>query len=235
MNRVEFQTFRYKFIQFDQPLTLATLSVSKLWEDCKKCSELTKSRRRVVFGSGNPFAKLMIIGEAPGANEDNDGVPFVGKSGDFVNSFLKAAGMTRSDVWVDNMIQCQPLKDAGNNRKTNRPPTTTEVDNCLCRIWETIRLIDPWLILALGSTALKGLTGDNQLSVTKVRGDVFIIRVPGVYKMIEYPMVALQHPSYVLRDETQVEYSRKWWFKEDFKFAVRTLHLAERCYGKKKQ
>lgn len=230
----DYQAFSYKFLQFDRPLKLAALTMSKLWEGCEKCEDLAESRSRVVFGSGNPFARVMFIGEGPGVNEDEDGVPFVGRAGDLLNAFVKAAGMTRSDVWVDNMVMCQPLKAADGGRMANRPPTLREVGHCKSRVWETIRLIDPLLIVALGGTALKGLTGDNQLSIVKVRGDVFTIRVPGVYKMIEYPLVAMQHPAYVLRDETETVYSRKWWFKEDFKFAMRVLKLATKCYGRKK-
>ena len=228
--KTAYRTFHYRFLQFNQPLKLAALRASKLWDGCEKCESLAESRSRLVYGSGNPYAKLMFVGEGPGANEDHDGVPFVGRAGDLLNAFIKAAGMTRSDVWVDNMVQCWPTKAAEGNRQVNRPPTLKEVRNCLHRIWETIRTVDPLLIIALGGTALKGLTGDNQLSIVKVRGDVFIIRVPGVYKMIEYPVIAMQHPAYVLRDETETVYSRKWWFKEDFKFATRVLRLAERCY-----
>lgn len=235
MSKVEFNTFRYKFLQFPEPLVLATLTLSKLWESCEKCENLVDSRSRLVFGSGNPHAKLMFIGEGPGANEDSDGVPFIGRAGDLLNAFIMAAGMTRSDVWVDNMVKCQPLKELDGGGSANRPPTIKEINNCKNFIWETIRLVDPWLIVALGGSALKGLTMDNQLSIVKVRGDVFTIRVPGIYKVIEYPMVAMQHPAYVLRDETNTVYSRKWWFKEDFKFAIRVLRLAEKCYGRNKR
>lgn len=233
MSRLKFHTFRYKFLQFQEPLTLATLSNTKPWAGCRKCENLVLSRKRLVHGSGNPRAKLMFVGEGPGANEDEDGVPFVGRSGDLLNAFIRAAKMTRSDVWVDNMVKCRPLKDLEGGRQADRPPTVREVENCRNLIWETIRLIDPWLVIALGGTALKGLAQDNQLSIVKVRGDVFIIRVPGIYKMIEYPMIAMQHPSYVLRDETDTVYSRKWWFKEDFKFALKVLKLADKCYGEK--
>lgn len=235
MSKPPHNTFRYKFLQFPEPLVLATLTLSKLWEDCEKCENLVESRNRLVFGSGNPNAKIMFIGEGPGANEDIDGVPFIGRAGDLLNAFIRAAGWTRSDVWVDNMVKCQPLKELDGGRSANRPPTIREVTNCKNFIWETIRLIDPWLIVALGATPLKGLTQDNQLSIVKVRGDVFTIRVPGIYKMIEYPMIAMQHPSYVLRDETNTPYSRKWWFKEDFKFLLRIMKMAEECYGRKKQ
>ena len=233
MNPDQYNVFVYKFLQFDDPLKLAALKVCKLWEDCEKCDRLAESRTRVVFGSGNPNARLMFIGEGPGENEDEDGVPFVGRAGDLLNAFIAAAGMTRSDVWVDNMVMCRPTKEA-DGRVSNRPPTMAEAMNCRNRIWEVIRLVDPWLIVALGATALKGLTGDNQLSIVKVRGDVFTVRVPGIYRMIEYPMIAMQHPAYVLRDETETVYSRKWWFKEDFKFAMRVLKLATKLYGRKK-
>lgn len=226
----KYRAFAYRFLQFDKPQKLATLEASRVWLGCEKCPDLVKTRSRVVFGSGNPYAKLFFLGEAPGPQEDQDGVGFVGRSGDLLNAFLKVGGLSRSAVWVDNAVQCQPVKEA-DGRSTNRPPTNLELANCRHRLWETIRLVDPWLIVALGGSAAKTLTLDNQISVTKARGDLVMVRVPGVYKMIDYPMVIMQHPSYVLRDETETVYSRKWWFKEDFKLLLKTIRLAEKCYG----
>lgn len=218
-----------EFPEFDRSMRLYTLELAEEWKACTRCTDLSKSRTKFVYGSGHPDADLMIIGEGPGNDEDYYGVPFIGESGGLLNQLLIINDMTREDVFVDNLVPCRPLSE-DIARETVRTPTRAEISNCLERLHETIRQVDPLLIVTMGATALKTLTGDNSLSINKVRGEVFTIRVPGVFKMIEYPVVACMHPAYILRNPSDAKHSPKWYLVEDFTFAIKLLQLARKCY-----
>jgi uracil-DNA glycosylase len=128
---------------------------------CEKCI-LSKSRTKVVFGEGNENANLMCIGEGPGYYEDQQGIPFVGKSGQLLDKILEVCGFTRKDhVFIGNIVKCRP--------PNNRDPLPEERETCLPYLLKQIELIDPQIIILLGATALKGLIDPNA-RITKVRG-----------------------------------------------------------------
>jgi uracil-DNA glycosylase len=127
---------------------------------CERCP-LSETRNRVVFGAGNADADLMFVGEAPGAEEDRQGLPFVGRAGGFLTELLEGIGMTREDVFINNVLLCRP--------PGNRDPQPEEIDSCRPWLEQRIELIEPRVICTLGNFATKLLTG-NQTGITKVHG-----------------------------------------------------------------
>ena len=166
---------------------------------CTRC-ELHEKRTRAVFGTGNPFAELMLIGEGPGEDEDRQGLPFVGKSGQLLDKILAAAGFSRQEnVYIANIVKCRP--------PGNREPKPEERAACLPWLMQQIRLINPRMIILLGATALKGLI-DPEAKITHVRGKW--IEWNGILVMPTY------HPSALLRNP---ELKKDVW--EDMKEVVR--------------
>jgi len=127
---------------------------------CEKCP-LHESRGRVVFGSGNSDADLMFVGEAPGAEEDRQGLPFVGRAGAFLTELLEGIGLKREDVFIANVLKCRP--------PGNRDPQPEEIDSCRPYLEQQVELIQPRIIGTLGNFATKLLSG-NPTGITKVRG-----------------------------------------------------------------
>jgi len=127
---------------------------------CVKCP-LSETRNSVVFGSGNSNADLMFVGEAPGAEEDRQGLPFVGRAGNFLTELLEGIGLKREDVFIANVLKCRP--------PGNRDPQPEEIDSCRPWLEEQVRLIEPRVIGTLGNFATKLLTG-SPTGITKVRG-----------------------------------------------------------------
>jgi DNA polymerase len=150
---------------------------------CTKCSELARCRHGVVFGVGNPRADLMFVGEAPGRDEDLQGEPFVGRAGELLTKIIQAMGLKREEVYITNVIKCRPPE--------NRTPLPDEVQNCLPYLLSQIELIQPKIIVALGSTALRALL-DVQLGITKMRGHWYTFR--------DIPIMPTFHPAYLLRN-----------------------------------
>jgi DNA polymerase len=150
---------------------------------CTKCSELSRCRHSVVFGVGSETAEIMFIGEAPGADEDAQGIPFVGRAGQLLTKIIEAMGCRREDVYIANIIKCRPPE--------NRPPEPDEVANCLPYVLSQIELIKPKVIVALGATALRALL-DVQLGITKMRGHWYTFR--------DIPIMPTFHPAYLLRN-----------------------------------
>ena len=131
-------------------------------KDCKKC-KLSEQRTQVVFGDGNPDAGIMFVGEAPGADEDVEGKPFVGKAGKLLTQELERVGLLRQrNYYITNVVKCRP--------PDNRTPEEQEMLTCSYILKEEIKLIKPKLVIALGRTAAVGLSGIKQISPTKVRG-----------------------------------------------------------------
>jgi uracil-DNA glycosylase family 4 len=150
---------------------------------CVLCKELARCRANVVFGVGNPQAELMFIGEAPGADEDEQGEPFVGRAGQLLTKIIQAMGYRREDVYIANVLKCRPPE--------NRTPQPDEVTNCLPYLISQIDLIKPKAIVALGATALRALL-DVQIGITKMRGHWYTFR--------EIPIMPTFHPAYLLRN-----------------------------------
>lgn len=168
---------------------------------CVKCPNLVNSRKTVVFGVGNIDSELMFIGEAPGADEDEQGEPFVGKAGQLLTRIILTMGLSRESVYIANILKCRP--DTPGQSWGNRPPAPDEIKNCIPYLNAQIELIKPKIIVALGATAYDGLFGRIAgLGITKVRG-----------KIREYrgtPVMPTYHPSYLLRPNTN-NVKRETW------------------------
>ena len=137
------------------PWTWSTLEKAIL--SCQKCQNLVASRTQVVFGVGNRDAELMFIGEAPGADEDKLGEPFVGRAGQLLTKIIEAMGFTRDDIFIANVLKCRPDMPAGESG--NRKPRMDEMTTCLPWLREQIQLVKPRVMVALGATAAEGLLG----------------------------------------------------------------------------
>jgi len=153
--------------------------------DCSRCG-LSESRTQVVFGAGDADADLMLVGEAPGAEEDRQGLPFVGRSGALLTKLLAEAGLPRERVFIANTLKCRPPE--------NRDPRPEEIETCRPWLDEQIRLIQPRVIATLGNFATKLLSGDPT-GITKVRG-VPQLRTLGGRTVFLYPLF---HPAAALR------------------------------------
>jgi uracil-DNA glycosylase len=166
---------------------------------CAKCSHLVRSRTQVVFGVGNPNAELMFVGEAPGAEEDAQGEPFVGRAGQLLTKIVEAMGFRRRDVYIANILKCRPDMPIGSSG--NRKPTPEEMRTCLPWLEKQIELIKPHVMVALGATAVEGLFGATT-PVSKVRGRWLSFH--GIPVMVTY------HPAYLLRNASISEKRKVW-------------------------
>ncbi len=156
---------------------------------CTRCPQLAAARKTVVFGSGNADADLMFVGEAPGAREDEQGVPFVGQAGRLLDTLLGEIGLTRGEVFVTNVLRCRPPQ--------NRDPLPSEIDNCQEYLFRTLDLIQPRVVCTLGNFATKLLRGD-QTGITRLHGREEIRRIgPRTVRLfpIYHPAAALYTPS----------------------------------------
>lgn len=165
---------------------------------CVKCPNLVAARKTVVFGVGNINAGLMFVGEAPGADEDEQGEPFVGKAGQLLTRIIETMGLSRSDVYIGNILKCRP--DTPGQTAGNRKPTPEEMKTCIPYLHEQIDLIRPKVLVALGGTAMEGLL--NKTGITKLRGHWHSYR--GI------PLMPTYHPSYLLRNQALHEKRRVW-------------------------
>jgi uracil-DNA glycosylase len=153
---------------------------------CTRCPQLAATRQTVVFGSGNADADLMFIGEAPGANEDRQGLPFVGQAGRLLDTLLEEIGMTRADVFVANTLKCRP--------PGNRDPLPQEIDACQDYLFRQLELIEPRVVCTLGNFATKLLRGDPSTGITRLHGREEIRRI-GPRRVRLYP---IYHPAAAL-------------------------------------
>ncbi len=175
--------------------------------DCKRC-RLCEARKKIVFGSGNPEARLVFVGEGPGADEDESGIPFVGRAGQLLTQMIEGTAakegipIKRSDVYICNVVKCRPPE--------NRTPEPDEMEICGQFLFRQLSAIRPKAICALGSTAAKALLGGKD-GVTKLRGNW--LKWNGIPLMVTY------HPSYLLRPYNQNAKRESW---EDLK---KTLHF----------
>jgi DNA polymerase len=166
---------------------------------CVKCPHLASSRKTVVFGVGSIDAQLMFVGEAPGADEDEQGEPFVGKAGQLLTKIIQATGLQRADVYIANILKCRP--DTPGQSAGNRKPTTDEMATCIPYLHEQIDLIRPKVIVALGATAVEGLLGKT-IGITKLRGGWKTYRGT--------PLMPTYHPAYLLRNQAMSEKRKVW-------------------------
>jgi DNA polymerase len=177
---------------------------------CAKC-RLHETRTNTVFSRGNPQSKLCFVGEGPGADEDAQGVPFVGRAGQLLDRMIQAMGLDPAkDVYVCNIVKCRP--------PGNRRPEPDEVTACIPYLHEQIALVDPKVIVALGNTSVAALLG-TKLGITKVRGAWKLYRG-------KIPVMPTYHPSYLLRPSAQqAEAKRQAW--EDLQAVMKELGLAK--------
>jgi DNA polymerase len=164
---------------------------------CCRC-ELCATRTQVVFGEGSPTARLIIVGEAPGAEEDKSGHPFWGRAGQVFNSLRETAGISRDEVWVTNTVKCRPTKGDG-RRISNRPPLAPEIK--ACNIWRTgeLEIIKPRIICCLGAVAAKAIMGrDVRMTVERGQWSPYLGPVEGLE---ESEVTITYHPSYIMRQE----------------------------------
>jgi len=152
---------------------------------CTRCA-LCESRTQVVFGAGNANADLMFVGEAPGAEEDRQGLPFVGRSGALLTTLLADVGISRDDVFITNTIKCRP--------PGNRDPASAEIESCRPWLYEQIRLIEPRVVATLGNFATRLLSGDPT-GITKVHGKPQLKRLGS--RTVQ--LLPLFHPAAALR------------------------------------
>ena len=166
---------------------------------CQKCPHLAASRHQVVFGIGNPAAELMFVGEAPGADEDLRGEPFVGRAGELLTRIIGTMGFSRQEVYIANVLKCRP--DTPPGASGNRAPTPVEMETCLPYLRRQIELIRPQVMVALGATAMRGLFGTSE----PMRG------LRGRWHDFDgIPVMATFHPSYLLRSQTLTEKRKVW-------------------------
>jgi len=166
---------------------------------CTKC-DLCKSRTQTVFGSGNKNADWMIIGEGPGQNEDQQGLPFVGKAGQLLTEMLRAIGLEREDVFIANIVKCRP--------PANRDPKPIEIETCKPYLMRQMALVKPKIIVVLGRIAAQALLNTDE-PISKLRGKTHALNGT--------PVVVVYHPAYLLRSLLD---KRKAW--ADLKLALQT-------------
>ncbi len=158
------------------------------YRQCTACPLGSLGRTHVVFGQGNPNASIMFIGEGPGRDEDLQGLPFVGRSGQLLNHVLEAVNIERKDVFITNIVKCRPPH--------NRQPLPNEMDTCKkILLLDQMKIIRPRIICTLGSTALQGLL-DKPCKITQVRGQKL--------SYAQTPLIPTYHPAYILRNPKEL-------------------------------
>ncbi len=187
----------------DDPVRALRLIREDLGE-CTRCRLHKQGRKQIVFGVGNPKADLMFIGEAPGADEDQQGEPFVGRAGQLLNNMIKAMGLRREDIYIANIIKCRP--------PGNRTPERDECDTCSPFLMRQIAVVKPKVIVALGAVAAKTLLAINA-PMSEFRGRWFDFR--GTKLAVTY------HPAFLLRDPRQ---KKETW--KDLQMVMKELGMA---------
>ena len=178
---------------------------------CKKC-RLCEGRTNTVFGDGDANARLMFIGEGPGFDEDKQGVPFVGRAGQLLNKMIGAMGLTREEVYICNIVKCRP--------PNNRDPAADEVIACTPYLHEQVKIVEPEVIVALGSPASKLLL-DTQTSIGRLRGqfhDYHYTNLSGEVSSIS--LMPTYHPAYLLRSPHE---KKKTW--DDLQMVMKLMGL----------
>ena len=192
----------------DMQQTLETIAEEV--KACRKC-EIANSRLNAVPGQGNPKARLMFVGEAPGADEDQQGIAFIGRAGKLLTQIIEAMGLTREEVFIGNILKCRP--------PGNRDPKLDEIDNCWPYLKRQLEIIQPEVIVALGAHAARTLL-DSKLAIGKLRGRFheyhFSEDAPPAKLMPTY------HPAYLLRNYSYDNRKRVW---EDMMKVLKELGL----------
>ena len=189
--------------------------LNELKTNCMSCQncELGSTRHNIVFSDGNPnTAKAILIGEAPGENEDLTGTPFVGRAGKLLNEFLEKVGINREkDLYIINTVKCRPPK--------NRVPTNQEKEECSKYLYKQIEIINPKILIFCGATALQSFYKDK-IQISKIRGQWLEIRVNNK----QYKAIPIFHPSYLLRNHSLEEGKPRALMLEDLKEIYKTIN-----------
>ena len=187
----------YKKNNFSQPANTDLQTLDTIIKNCKKC-KLHETRINTVFGDGSANAKVMIIGEAPGKDEDISGKPFVGRAGKLLTEILSSINLERKDIFITNTVKCRPPE--------NRNPHDDEIISCSEYLDEQIRLINPKVIVLLGKIAANRILNIDE-PISNLRGKKYFIKENNI------PIIVFYHPAYLLRSPLQK--SKVW---EDLKF-----------------
>ena len=179
---------------------------------CHRCPALCKSRTQVVFGSGNPQAEVLFIGEAPGAEEDKQGIPFCGASGKILQELLHSINLTRDDVFITNTILCRP--------ENNRNPDKEEVENCRERLDQLIAIMKPRVIVTIGNFATERILGKK--GITGLRGKVFPLAVHNQ----EIKVIPVIHPANLLYNGRNPEILLR--MKDDFQVIASVIQQSKK-------
>ncbi|MDD4891067.1 MAG: uracil-DNA glycosylase [Phycisphaerae bacterium] len=191
----------------EDPIVAALTTLEAEVKRCTKC-RLCKGRSNVVFGEGHPHAPLVFVGEAPGADEDRLGRPFVGRAGQLLNDIItKGMGVRREDVYIANVCKCRPPE--------NRQPAPDEMADCLPYLLGQLEQIHPRVVVALGATAAQGLLNTTE-GVGRLRGQVHPLKLAGLDDII--PVVVTYHPAYLLRNYNPEARGKVW---EDIQVAMK--------------
>jgi len=179
----------------DRDALLLTIA-DEIGPNCQRCKLGKLGRRQIVFGIGDPHAELMFIGEGPGADEDAQGLPFVGRAGQLLNNMISAMGLKREQVYIANIVKCRP--------PGNRTPERDECDTCSPFLMRQIQVIRPKVIVALGATAAKNLLGVND-SMGMLRGRFYDFSPPRTSgdEPFSCKLAVTYHPAFLLRDPRQ--------------------------------
>jgi uracil-DNA glycosylase family 4 len=177
--------------------------------DCRRCP-LAATRNKIVFGDGDPNARLMFVGEGPGADEDAQGLPFVGRGGQLLNNMIHAMGLKREEVYIANIVKCRPPQ--------NRVPEPVEANTCTPFLFQQIGVIRPEVVVALGSTAATYLLGGAKRPLSALRGRI--------HEALNTKLIITYHPAFLLRDPTQ---KKEAW--KDLQMAMSELGLHPRRPG----
>lgn len=178
--------------------------LNKIKEECNNCQKcaLGATRKNIVFSDGNPNAKIVLIGEAPGADEDATGTPFVGRAGKYLSKLIEESGLSRKDdFYICNTVKCRPPE--------NRVPTDEEKALCEKYLLSQIKIINPKVIVLCGATSAKSFLG-NKIKISQIRGQWFKL-----FDGIDATVIL--HPSFLLRKHSEEEGSPRWLTREDLK------------------
>ncbi len=195
--------------------TMLQIIADEIGPDCQRCKLGKLGRKQIVFGTGDPHAELMFIGEGPGADEDAQGLPFVGRAGQLLNNMIAAMGLKREQVYIANIVKCRP--------PGNRTPERDECDTCSPFLLRQIGVIRPKVIVALGATAAKNLLGVND-SMNSLRGRFYdfspLRTLTDAGEPFACKLAVTYHPAFLLRDPRQ---KKEAW--KDLQMVMRYLEL----------
>ncbi len=206
---------RPRFAAEQDRAALLQVIADEIGPDCQRCKLAKLGRKQIVFGTGDPHAELMFIGEGPGADEDAQGLPFVGRAGQLLNNMIAAMGLKREQVYIANIVKCRP--------PGNRTPERDECETCSPFLMRQIRVIRPTVIVALGATAAKNLLSVND-SMASLRGHLYDYSPPRSLMDKDEPfackLAVTYHPAFLLRDPRQ---KKEAW--KDLQIVMRYLDL----------